>query len=165
MIKQGKGKIINISSAIVNTPVGHRLLPYACSKAAVLTMTQLLARALGPYGINVNNNDRTNCRGSPGASATTANSVGMAWAETLASGSQTIKGRFSNNQLSKQLDKYYEEFLSIANPKIRMDKIAGWLVAELTKRLSDKYKMLLNCHIIRYHNGQWWKLIRPGVTS
>jgi glycosyltransferase involved in cell wall biosynthesis len=70
--------------------------------------------------------------------------------------------RFSSNQLSKQLDEYYEEFLSIANPKTRMDRMAGWLVAQLTKRLSDKYKMLLNCHIIRYHNGQWWK---PDTTN
>jgi glycosyltransferase involved in cell wall biosynthesis len=65
--------------------------------------------------------------------------------------------RFSNNQLSKQLDKYYEEFLNIADPKTRMDRIVGRWIAKLTKRLSDKYKMLLNCHIIRYHNGQWWK--------
>jgi hypothetical protein len=57
------------------------------------------------------------------------------------------------------MDKYYEEFLRIANPKTRMDRMTGWWVAQLTKRLPDKYKMLLNCHIIRYHFGlgQWWK--------
>jgi glycosyltransferase involved in cell wall biosynthesis len=65
--------------------------------------------------------------------------------------------RFSSYQLSKQMDKYYEEFLSIANPKTRIDRMTGWLIAQLTMGLPDKYKMLLNCHIIRYHNGQWWK--------
>jgi glycosyltransferase involved in cell wall biosynthesis len=70
--------------------------------------------------------------------------------------------RFVDSQLSKQRDKYYEEFLSIAKPKTRMDRIVGRWVAQLTKRLSDKYKMLLNCHIIRYHNGQWWK---PDTTN
>jgi len=54
MIKQKKGKIINISSAIINSPGGHLALHYATSKAAVKTMTQLLARALGPHGICVN---------------------------------------------------------------------------------------------------------------
>lgn len=29
-------------------------MPYACSKSAVYTLTQCLARALGPSGINVN---------------------------------------------------------------------------------------------------------------
>lgn len=54
MIKQKKGKIINIASSIMNSPAGYQMLHYACSKAAVVTMTQLLAKALGPYGINVN---------------------------------------------------------------------------------------------------------------
>ena len=54
MIKQKKGKIINMASGIIKAPPGHLLLHYACSKAAVKTMTELLARALGPYGINVN---------------------------------------------------------------------------------------------------------------
>jgi len=54
MTKQGRGKIINISSAIINSPGGHLVLHYSCTKAAVKTMTQLLARALGPSGININ---------------------------------------------------------------------------------------------------------------
>ncbi len=54
MIKQKKGKIINIGSDIIKVPGGQGLLPYACSKAAVKTMTEMLARSLGPSGINVN---------------------------------------------------------------------------------------------------------------
>ena len=56
MKEQGKGKIINISSNIIK-PVpfsAENKLAYTCSKAAVYTMTQVLARALGDYGINVN---------------------------------------------------------------------------------------------------------------
>jgi 3-oxoacyl-[acyl-carrier protein] reductase len=54
MTKAGKGKIINVASDIVKVAGGHVLLPYACSKGAVYTLTQALARALGPSGINVN---------------------------------------------------------------------------------------------------------------
>ena len=54
MIKAGKGKIINIASDVFKVTGGHRFLPYACSKSAVYTLTQCLARALGPSGINVN---------------------------------------------------------------------------------------------------------------
>jgi len=54
MIKQSKGKIINIASDIIRIPSAHILLAYACSKAAVYTLTQCLARVLGPSGINVN---------------------------------------------------------------------------------------------------------------
>ncbi len=54
MVKQSKGKIINISSDILKSPQAHLQLHYTCSKAAVYTMTQCLARALGPSGINVN---------------------------------------------------------------------------------------------------------------
>jgi 3-oxoacyl-[acyl-carrier protein] reductase len=54
MIKQQKGKIINIASDIIKNPGGQGLLPYACSKGAVRTMTEMLARALGTHGINVN---------------------------------------------------------------------------------------------------------------
>lgn len=54
MIKQSRGKIINISSAVLKDPHAHLQLHYACSKAAVYTMTQCLARALGPSGVNVN---------------------------------------------------------------------------------------------------------------
>lgn len=54
MARQSKGKIINIASNIIKVPPAQDLLAYACSKAAVYTMTQCLARALGPAGINVN---------------------------------------------------------------------------------------------------------------
>jgi NAD(P)-dependent dehydrogenase (short-subunit alcohol dehydrogenase family) len=54
MIKESKGKIINIASDVVKVPMAHFFLAYACSKAAVYTLTQCLARALGPSGINVN---------------------------------------------------------------------------------------------------------------
>ena len=54
MTKQSRGKIINIASDIIKIPSGHIMLAYNCSKAAVYTLTQCLARALGPSGINVN---------------------------------------------------------------------------------------------------------------
>jgi len=54
MVKAGKGKIINIASDVFKVPAAHDLLAYACSKAAVYALTQALARALGPSGINVN---------------------------------------------------------------------------------------------------------------
>jgi 3-oxoacyl-[acyl-carrier protein] reductase len=54
MVKAGKGKIVNIASDVFKVPGGHTLLAYACSKSAVYTLTQCLARALGPSGINVN---------------------------------------------------------------------------------------------------------------
>jgi 3-oxoacyl-[acyl-carrier protein] reductase len=54
MVKQGRGKIINIMSDSVRLPAAPNILPYACSKQAVYMLTQALARALGPSGINVN---------------------------------------------------------------------------------------------------------------
>jgi NAD(P)-dependent dehydrogenase (short-subunit alcohol dehydrogenase family) len=53
MIKQGKGKIINVSSkaAIVGEP-NHAA--YSASKGAVLSLTRAMAVELAPYGINVN---------------------------------------------------------------------------------------------------------------
>jgi 3-oxoacyl-[acyl-carrier protein] reductase len=54
MIKQSKGKIINIASGVAKAPVAKFWLPYSCSKGAVYTLTHALARALGPSGINVN---------------------------------------------------------------------------------------------------------------
>ena len=53
MIAQGKGKVINIASTTADTGF-HGLLPYACSKGAVITLTKALARALGRHNINVN---------------------------------------------------------------------------------------------------------------
>lgn len=54
MVKQGSGKIINIASDVIKVPDSQFFLPYALSKSAVYTMTQSLAAALGPSGINVN---------------------------------------------------------------------------------------------------------------
>jgi NAD(P)-dependent dehydrogenase (short-subunit alcohol dehydrogenase family) len=54
MVKQSQGKIINISSHVIRVPDAQFFLAYALSKAAIYTMTQCLARALGPSGINVN---------------------------------------------------------------------------------------------------------------
>jgi len=54
MEKAGKGKIINIASDVFKVTAAHQLMAYACSKSAVYTLTQCLARALGPSGINVN---------------------------------------------------------------------------------------------------------------
>lgn len=54
MVKKGKGKIINIASDVFKVAGGFNFMPYACSKSAVYTLTQCLARALGPSGINVN---------------------------------------------------------------------------------------------------------------
>jgi NAD(P)-dependent dehydrogenase (short-subunit alcohol dehydrogenase family) len=54
MIKQGKGKIINIASNVAQVPAAQVFLPYACSKGTVYTFTHALARALGGSGINVN---------------------------------------------------------------------------------------------------------------
>jgi NAD(P)-dependent dehydrogenase (short-subunit alcohol dehydrogenase family) len=52
-MKQGEGRIINISSG-----AGRRGAPdlpaYCASKAALISLTQSLAAALGPHGINVN---------------------------------------------------------------------------------------------------------------
>ncbi len=54
MIKQSKGKIINIVSDLFKLPSAETFLAYSCSKAAVYTLTQCLARSLGPSSINVN---------------------------------------------------------------------------------------------------------------
>ena len=54
MVKQRSGKIINIASDIPKVAGSASLLPYACSKAALYTLTHSLARALGPSNINVN---------------------------------------------------------------------------------------------------------------
>jgi 3-oxoacyl-[acyl-carrier protein] reductase len=75
MIKQKKGKIINIASDVFKVPDSQWFLPYALTKAAIYTMTQSLAAALGPHGINVN-------AVAPGYTATEA-SVGQEGSERL----------------------------------------------------------------------------------
>ena len=54
MAMAGKGKIINIASDVFLLPGAVNLVAYAVSKAAVYGLTQALARALGPSGVNVN---------------------------------------------------------------------------------------------------------------
>jgi NAD(P)-dependent dehydrogenase (short-subunit alcohol dehydrogenase family) len=54
MIKQSKGKIINIASNVARVPAAQFFMPYSCSKGAIYTFTHALARALGSSGINVN---------------------------------------------------------------------------------------------------------------
>jgi 3-oxoacyl-[acyl-carrier protein] reductase len=54
MVKQKKGKIINIASNVARVPAAQLFLPYSCTKGAVYILTHALARALGPSGINVN---------------------------------------------------------------------------------------------------------------
>ena len=54
MIKEKRGRIINIASHVIKVPDAQFFLPYALSKSAIYTLTQCLARALGPSGINVN---------------------------------------------------------------------------------------------------------------
>lgn len=54
MVERRRGKIINIASDICRLAPSETLLPYACSKAAVHQITQVLARALGPAGVCAN---------------------------------------------------------------------------------------------------------------
>ncbi len=55
MKAQHKGKIINIGSGTASGPPGAVLnMHYACTKGAVMTLTRVLARALGEFNINVN---------------------------------------------------------------------------------------------------------------
>jgi NAD(P)-dependent dehydrogenase (short-subunit alcohol dehydrogenase family) len=68
MVKQGRGKIINLASDVTRLPASQLLLPYACSKVAIHQITQALARALGPAGICVNSV-------APGLTATEANMI------------------------------------------------------------------------------------------
>jgi 3-oxoacyl-[acyl-carrier protein] reductase len=66
MVKQSKGKIVNIVSNTIKSAGAQGILHYVCSKAAIYTMTQCLARTLGEQGINVN-------AIAPGLTATEAN--------------------------------------------------------------------------------------------
>lgn len=54
MIKQGGGKIINISSVAGKVGDLASAPSYGSSKGAINTLTKSLARELAPYGINVN---------------------------------------------------------------------------------------------------------------
>jgi len=54
MVKQGGGKIINISSVVGKMGDIASAPSYGTSKGAINTLTKSLARELAPYGINVN---------------------------------------------------------------------------------------------------------------
>ncbi len=53
MIAQAKGKIINVSSNTAATGL-DALLPYTCSKGAIIALTRSMAKALGRHNIAVN---------------------------------------------------------------------------------------------------------------
>ena len=53
MLKQGAGRIINISSILGRQPLAGRS-PYVASKAGLVGLTQTLAHEAGPHGITVN---------------------------------------------------------------------------------------------------------------
>lgn len=54
MKKQGRGKIVNISSEVAFTGVGQHMLHYVTSKAGVIGFTRCLAAEIGPLGVLVN---------------------------------------------------------------------------------------------------------------
>lgn len=53
MVARGKGSIINIASVSAHLPLS-RVVTYSASKAAVLSLTQFLAREWAPKGVRVN---------------------------------------------------------------------------------------------------------------
>ncbi len=53
MIEQGAGSIINVASVAGISP-GEGMVVYSMTKAAVISMTQGLAKELGPRGVRVN---------------------------------------------------------------------------------------------------------------
>ncbi|MDL5053513.1 SDR family oxidoreductase [Oscillatoria laete-virens NRMC-F 0139] len=53
MIRQKKGSIINIASVSSHIPLS-RVVTYSAAKAAVLNLTQFLAREWAPHGVRVN---------------------------------------------------------------------------------------------------------------
>jgi 3-oxoacyl-[acyl-carrier protein] reductase len=54
MVKVGRGKIINIASDVFMVSDSQFFLAYALTKAAIYSLTQSLASALGSSGITVN---------------------------------------------------------------------------------------------------------------
>jgi NAD(P)-dependent dehydrogenase (short-subunit alcohol dehydrogenase family) len=54
MVKNGKGKIINIASDSGCAPLPDNASAYCASKAAVISMTRNTAKELGPLGVYCN---------------------------------------------------------------------------------------------------------------
>lgn len=54
MVKEGKGKIVNIASNVARVPAAAFFMPYSCGKGAIYSLTHALARVLGASNINVN---------------------------------------------------------------------------------------------------------------
>lgn len=54
MIKQGRGKIVNMASSAAFSGVPFPWVAYNTSKGAILSFTKTIARELGPHNINVN---------------------------------------------------------------------------------------------------------------
>ena len=76
MIKEKKGKIVNISSDAGRVGAGAEAV-YAAAKGGVIAFTKSLAPILAPYNINVNSV-------SPGLTATPAVQIGMAMNKIIA---------------------------------------------------------------------------------
>ena len=53
MVEQGGGAIVNIASVTAHRPLS-RVFAYSASKAAVVNLTQNVARELAPHGVRVN---------------------------------------------------------------------------------------------------------------
>lgn len=54
MMAAQKGSFVNVSSISARTALKNTPIHYSCAKAAVESMTRVLAAELGPYGIRVN---------------------------------------------------------------------------------------------------------------
>jgi NAD(P)-dependent dehydrogenase (short-subunit alcohol dehydrogenase family) len=53
MVNRGRGSILNIASVSAHLPLS-RVVTYSAAKAAVLSLTQFLAREWAPHGVRVN---------------------------------------------------------------------------------------------------------------
>ena len=54
MKRNGRGKIINVASSVVDRGYPAGMVPYVSAKAGVIGLTRALAHELGPFGITVN---------------------------------------------------------------------------------------------------------------
>jgi len=54
MKRNGRGKIINVTSSVVERGYPRGMVPYVSAKAGVVGLTRALAHELGPFGITVN---------------------------------------------------------------------------------------------------------------